>query len=282
MTDYERIAKAIDFIVAHAGEQPALDDIARHLHLSSYHFHRLFSRWAGISPKRFLQVLTVSHAKALLRKSSSLLEVTGALGLSSSARLHDHFIALEAATPGQFKRRGLGLRICHGSHETPFGPAFVAGTEHGICQLSFLPARDAGTALAELKSTWDAAQIVKAPDQTERWVAAIFRDQNADNRPLSLLVSGTNSQVNVWRAQLRIPPGLVATYGQVASMIGKPHASRAVGQAVGANPVSLVIPCHRVIRSSGVIGNYRWGSTRKRAMLARESAGNTVSDSESA
>jgi AraC family transcriptional regulator, regulatory protein of adaptative response / methylated-DNA-[protein]-cysteine methyltransferase len=268
MSDYERIAEAIDYITTHVNEQPSLDDVARHLNLSPHHFQKLFTRWAGVSPKRFLQSLTVSHAKTLLADSMSLMDATNELGLSSPARLHDHFVTLEAMTPGEYKTGGKDLSINYGVHETPFGYAFIAVTDRGVCQLSFLDDKKDTQSIIELEEKWSLATIKESNKITKEIIDSIFSDKAID--PLSILVKGTNFQINVWKALLKIPYGKLITYGQLANKIGNPKASRAVGSAVGANPIAYLIPCHRVIRSSGVIGEYRWGSIRKRSMLSRE------------
>jgi AraC family transcriptional regulator, regulatory protein of adaptative response / methylated-DNA-[protein]-cysteine methyltransferase len=270
MSDYERIADAIDYITSHVNEQPSLDDVAEHLNLSPYHFQRLFTRWAGISPKRFLQTLTVKYAKALLNESLSLMDASNELGLSSTARLHDHFVKLEAITPGEYKSNGLGLKINYGVHETLFGYAFIAVTDRGICQLSFMNDKKDIQRIIELEEKWSSATISESKKLTKPAVNLIFSKEKK-RQSVPVYVQGTNFQINVWKALLEIPQGKLTTYGQLAKTIGNPKASRAVGTAVGANPVALIIPCHRVIRASGVIGEYRWGNTRKRSMLTWES-----------
>jgi AraC family transcriptional regulator of adaptative response/methylated-DNA-[protein]-cysteine methyltransferase len=273
-SDYDRIARAIEFIVASAASQPRLDEIAAAVHMSPFHFQRLFSRWTGVTPKRFLQVLTVERAKSLLRQARPLLDVSESLGLSSSSRLHDHFVQLEAVTPGQYGRAGEGLSIEHGVHTTPFGPVFVAVTPRGVCKLSFVGEAGPETEIEALRSHWRAATFASNADATAAVVERIFAsaDERGRDTPLSLHVSGTNFQVNVWRALLQIPPGQVASYSEVAAAVGRPRAVRAVGRAVGSNPVSFLIPCHRVIRQSGELGGYYWGPVRKHAMHAWESA----------
>jgi AraC family transcriptional regulator, regulatory protein of adaptative response / methylated-DNA-[protein]-cysteine methyltransferase len=272
MTDYERVAEAIRFIEGQVTAQPSLAEIADHIHLSPYHFQRLFSRWAGISPKRFLQALTVEYAKQLLDTSPSLLEVSGQLGLSSASRLHEHFIQLEAVTPGEYRRRGAGMDIRYGVAETPFGLAFIATSDRGICQLGFLENSDCADELERLEKSWHEARLIENDADIRRLAKSIFSHEGGTNRPLSLLVSGTNFQINVWRALLNIPEGKLVSYAQVADVIGRSDAVRAVGNAVGANPVAFLIPCHRVIHSSGKLDGYRWGGTRKRALVAWESA----------
>jgi len=271
MSDYDRVASAIEYIQENIRRQPELKEVAEHVHLSPYHFQRLFSRWAGVSPKRFLQALTVEHAKQLLDESLPLLEISDQLGLSSSSRLHDHFVNLEGVTPGEYKEQGADLEIVYGVAETPFGFAFVANSKRGVCRLAFLGNEDPSDEVRRLEAIWSKASLVENPDAIRKISDAVFSNTRKPDRPLSLLVSGTNFQINVWRALLNVPSGSVISYAQLASGIGRPGSARAVGNAVGANPVAFLIPCHRVIHASGKLDGYRWGSTRKRAMIAWES-----------
>lgn len=272
MSDYARIADAIRFIASQVERQPTLDEIAAHVHLSPFHFQRLFSRWAGVTPKRYLQVLTLERAKALLQESRPLLEVADTLGLSSGSRLYDHFVQLEAVTPGEYKQRGAGLVIDHGVHDTPFGQAFVALTPRGVCNFSFLDDKAPEAPLAALAHSWPEAELREAPSRTQGVIHTMFDGSKTPDRPISLHVSGTNFQISVWRALLQIPPAKVVSYAQVANAIGNPKAARAVGLAVGANPVALMIPCHRVIQQNGKLGGYHWGETRKQVIHAWEAA----------
>ena len=272
MTDYDRIAKAISFIIDHVHCQPTLDEVAAHVYLSPFHFQRLFSRWAGVTPKRFLQVLTLAHAKQLLKESKSILEVSDDLGLSSGSRLYDHFVHLEAVTPGEFRKGGAGLTIEYAVHGTPFGDAFIAMTPRGICSLAFLADEGLDGHVADLYKMWPHAEIYENDKSTLNAIEMMFGQNMTLDRPLSLYVSGTNFQISVWKALLQIPQGMVASYGQVAAAIGQPRAARAVGLAVGTNPVAFLIPCHRVIQQSGKLGGYRWGETRKQALYAWETA----------
>jgi len=271
-SDYERIAAAIRFIERNAPDQPTLADIASELGLSTFHCQRLFHRWAGVSPKRFLQFLTVQHAKQLLGQAKSVLYTTYEVGLSSPARLHDHFVSLEAVTPGEYKTRGAGLRIGYGIQPSPFGSMFLATTQRGVCWLSFLSDEPAERELASLKRFWQGAEFSPDKEGTGAMAKRIFRRQENENGSLTLLVKGTNFQINVWKALLRIPPGLLCSYSQVARAIGNPSASRAVGRALAVNPVAYLIPCHRVIRKVGIPGDYRWGDIRKKALIAWETA----------
>lgn len=275
MSDYDRIAQAIMFINRKTEEQPTLDQIAAHVNMSSYHFQRMFCQWVGVTPKKYLQILTVERAKLLLSESQSLIEVSDSLGLSSGSRLYDHFVNLEAVTPGEFKKQGKGLLIKYGLHITPFGIVFIGVTLRGVCQLSFMDDEaDSHQHLMLLRQRWPMAEIVEDAMSTEALVTRIFSHHRAIDKPLSLFVVGTNFQVSVWRALLQIPQGDLCSYGQVAAAVGKPKASRAVGTAIGANPIAFIIPCHRVIQQSGKIGGYHWGITRKHAIHAWESARN--------
>ena len=272
MTDYDRIAEAIRFIVSRVDQQPSLQEIAAQLHLSPFHFQRLFSRWTGVTPKRFLQVLTLERAKQLLHDSASLLEVSDSLGLSSGSRLYDHFVQLDAVTPGEYKQGGAGLTIDYAIRDTPFGKAFIAATPRGVCRFGFIDPDDQTEALRELQRHWPKAGLRENHEATQVIVNTMFDGQSKPDRPLSLHVSGTNFQIHVWKALLQIPPARVVSYTQLANAIGRPHAARAVGNAVAANPLAFLIPCHRVIQQSGKLGGYHWGETRMHALHAWEAA----------
>ncbi|MBK7895391.1 MAG: methylated-DNA--[protein]-cysteine S-methyltransferase [Anaerolineaceae bacterium] len=271
--DYGRIEAAIHYLEQNFQAQPTLTEIAAHVGLSDYHFQRLFSRWAGTSPKRFLQFLTIQHAKKLLAESQTILDATYEAGLSSPSRLHDLFVTHEAITPGEFKQKGAGLTIQFGFHDSPFGDCLIALTERGICGLQFVAGGDRAAALAELKASWPQARFVADEGATRPFIHPIFNLSEAEEKPsLPLYLKGTNFQIQVWQALLKIPVGTAVSYGTVAQLIGSPKASRAVGSAVGSNPVGYLIPCHRVIRQAGNLGQYRWGSSRKKAILGWESA----------
>ncbi len=271
--DYQRIAKAIAYLSDRALDQPDLTTVARAAHMSEFHFQRVFTRWAGISPKRFVQFLTVEHAKRQLLDSKPVLETALDSGLSSSGRLHDLFVSAEAATPGEFKSRGEGMRIDFGFHPSPFGPCLLGVTTRGVCWLSFLDGDDQRTAVRELKSHWSGARLHENPDATRSVAAQIFCGfKSKPNQSLSVVLLGTNFQIKVWRALLTIPTGAVTTYEQIGALVGAPRSARAIGAAVGRNAIAYLIPCHRVIRKTGTLGGYRWNEDRKRTMLGWEAA----------
>ncbi len=271
--DYSRIEKAIRFLENNIHARPPLSEIARSANLSEYHFQRLFKRWAGISPKRFLQFLTVEHAKKILQQSKSLLDATYAAGLSSPGRLHDLFVAVEAVTPGEFKRKGAGLKITYGFHSSPFGECLLAITDRGICGLSFVLRGNRTRAFRDLKIKWEDAEFAENPKATQSVFQRIFPSTNHKGvQRLSLFLQGTNFHIKVWEALLRIPRGSLISYEDLAARVGKPGAARAVGNAVAQNPIAFIIPCHRVIRKVGAFGDYHWGAARKKAMLAWEVA----------
>lgn len=269
--DYERVARAIDYLRRNAASQPDLAAAARHLHLSEHHFQRLFTRWAGVSPKRFVQYLTLEHAKTRLASTRGVLDLAGAVGLSGPGRLHELFVTLEAVSPGEYKASGAGLALRYGVHESPFGAALVAITARGICGLHFVDGAREG--IERLRRDWPDAELCKDTAATAPVAERIFRPLSSPpGRPLALLVKGTNFQVKVWRALLELPVGALASYGDLAGRIGASGSARAVGTAVGANSIAWLIPCHRVIRESGALGGYRWGTERKAAMLGWEAA----------
>ena len=269
--DYPRIETAIRFLADHVDEQPTLSTVAAEVGLSPFHLQRVFKRWAGISPKRLLQLLTVEHAKEMLDESSSVLDAAYETGLTSPARLHDHFVALEAVTPGEYKRGGAGLEVGYAFHDSPFGEMFLAATERGVCRLTFPADDERDDEVAGLAERWPGATLRSDPAATGELARRVF-DGLGSGKPLRLLVQGTNFQIAVWRALLSIPEGEVTTYSRIAEAIGRPRAVRAVGNAVGANPIAYLIPCHRVLRQIGALGGYRWGPARKQALLAWESA----------
>ncbi len=268
--DYLRIEQAIVYLENHYKDQPGLEQVAANIGLSEYHFQRLFTRWAGVSPKRFLQFLTKEGAKELLDQSENLLDTTHQVGLSSLGRLHDLFVTTEAVTPGEYKSRGAGVIIRYGIHPTPFGKAVIATTERGICHLSFVQTSE-GDAIDQLVADWKQAKMIEDYKATAPLIEPIFDLRyNQRGKPLNVHLRGTNFQLKVWEALLQVPAGAVTTYEGIARQIGQPNATRAVGTAVGHNPIAVLIPCHRVIRKVGEFGNYRYGALRKKALLARE------------
>ena len=274
MNDYERIARVIRYLDEHHTLQPGLDHLSEIAGVSQFHFHRLFSTWAGVTPKDFLQCLTLEHARALLHEGHSVLSAALETGLSGPGRLHDLCVSLEAVSPGELKSGGSGLNFIFGFAETPFGDCLVGESERGICHLTFIDDEGPEAALDELRNRWPEARLRRS-DRTAASLASRIFERPGDNskRPtLRAFVKGTAFQVRVWRALLRVPPGCLVTYGQLAVAIGQPTAARSVGSAVGQNPLAYFIPCHRVIRETGVIGEYRWGPVRKRAIVAWETS----------
>jgi len=269
METYKRIEKAILYLEDNFRRQPGLREVAKSVNLSEYHFQRLFRRWAGISPKRFLQLLTIENTKKLMVDSSSLLDVTYRSGLSSPSRLHDLFVNIEAVTPDEFRNHGAKMNILYGFHPGPFGECFIAITKRGICSLAFIAAGRRKRAVSDLRKTWCYAEVREDTAATRPYAERIFRAKGAHNA-ITLHLKGTNFQIKVWQALLKIPRGSLISYESVARKIGRPKAVRAVANAVASNPVAFLIPCHRVIRKTGVIGDYRWGSARKKAILTWE------------
>ena len=268
--DYGRIAAAIETMVAAVSKgeaAPSLARLAGQANLSPFHFQRMFKRWAGVSPKQFAAYLTLEHAKTTLEQSTSVLGTAFDVGLSGSSRLHDLFVAVEGMTPGEYKSQGRDLVIRHGVQDTPFGPALILVTDRGVCGFDFITGTEA-RALKQARARWPLSRFVADPDGTATVAANMFGATD----DLRLLLRGTNFQIQVWSALLRIPPAAIASYGAVAKAVGKPKAVRAVGSALAANPVGYLVPCHRVLRSTGLFKSYRWGAVRRRAMLAWEAA----------
>jgi AraC family transcriptional regulator of adaptative response/methylated-DNA-[protein]-cysteine methyltransferase len=267
--DYRRIEQAIHWLTDHYQEQPSLGRVAEEVGLSEYHFQRLFSSWAGISPKKFLQYLTLSHAKERLAACDSVLDAAYDSGLSGPGRLHDLFVSHEAVTPGEWKAMGLGLTLRYGWHDSPFGDCLMVATERGLCGLGFVLPEGRAATEADLLACWDQARLVEDAAATAPYARLAFGQGGGR---LRLVLRGTPFQLKVWEALLRIPAGAVVSYERLAQHLGKPTAARAVAGAVALNPVSWLVPCHRVIRGTGMITGYRWGPARKRAILAWESA----------
>ncbi|XDA97830.1 bifunctional helix-turn-helix domain-containing protein/methylated-DNA--[protein]-cysteine S-methyltransferase [Sulfitobacter sp. LCG007] len=268
---YQVMRRAIDLIDA-AEEPLSLDALADEMDMSPAHFQRLFSRWAGVSPKRYQQYLMLGHAKSLLRDRFTTLDASNALGLSGSGRLHDLFLRWEAMSPGEYARDGAGLTIFWGWFDSPFGPALVMGTDRGICGIGLSAEKGEAGTLEDLLSRWPKAVFVEDPMRLRPWVLRAFGAQDSRLEPAPLFLIGAPFQIKVWEALLEIPSGHVTTYSEIAQAIGTPRAVRAVGTAVGRNPISWLIPCHRALRKSGGLGGYHWGLPVKRAMLAYESA----------
>lgn len=270
--DADRVERAIRYLNEHYRRQPTLDAVAGAIGLSPYHFQRLFKRWAGITPKRFVQFLTVEHAKAALREGRTVLDASYDAGLSGPGRLHDLFVSVEAVTPGEFRTEGRGLTMQWGIAPSPFGRCLLAQTERGVTHLSFVGSRTDGVLRGELGRQWRDADLVRSDAAVGALAERIFTPRPGDRTPITLAVRGTNFQLQVWQALLRIPPRMLVSYGDVARVINHPDAVRAVASAVARNPVAYLIPCHRVIRSTGAFGAYRWGADRKQAMIAWEAA----------
>jgi AraC family transcriptional regulator of adaptative response/methylated-DNA-[protein]-cysteine methyltransferase len=278
-SDYERVRRIIAFISERWREQPSLEAIADHVGLSTTHVHHLFRRWAGLSPKAFLQAITLDNAKALLSDSASVLDATYELGLSGPARLHDLFVTHEAMTPGDYKAGGQGLTMRFGFHPSPFGEALLIVTDRGLAGLGFVDDGDRAAALADMTRRWPKAEYVEEPAATAPVARRIFSpSQWQAEQPLRVVLIGTDFEVRVWQTLLRIPRDRATTYSDIARHIGKPAACRAVGAAVGKNPVSFVVPCHRVLGRSGALTGYHWGLTRKQAILGWE-AGRSLNGS---
>lgn len=275
MNDYERIARVIRYLDKHHTEQPDLAELAKQAGLSPSHFHRLFSAWAGVTPKDFLQCLTLAHVKESLHNGKSILDSALDAGLSGSSRAHDLCVNLEAASPGEMKSGGEGWTIVAGFTETPFGTCLIAESPRGICHLAFVNPGERDAAWAELEQSWPNAQLSRDDSAAAKLSAQIFtRRGRRSRRALRALVRGTPFQLRVWRALMQVSPGRLTSYGRLAASLGIPQAARAVGSAVGANSLAYLIPCHRVIRETGAVGQYRWGDMRKRALLIWEQAKN--------
>lgn len=272
MNDYARIAAIIGYLDENYRRQPSLEELAQASGLSGSHFHRLFHRWAGVTPKGFLQCLTVEHAKGCLRNSASVLEAALDAGLSGPGRLHDLLVTVEAASPGEVKNGGQGMTIEWGLTESPFGWCSLGWNTRGLCHLAFHETNEDLAVPLELRQNWPNARFQRAEREASRRAKAIFNSDAAAKVPLKAFVRGTPFQLNVWRALLRIPEGCVASYRSIATLVGGPNSARAVGAACAANPVAYLIPCHRVIRETGVVQGYRWGAARKQALLAWESS----------
>jgi AraC family transcriptional regulator, regulatory protein of adaptative response / methylated-DNA-[protein]-cysteine methyltransferase len=269
--NFRRITRAIEYISANFREQPNLDRIAAEVHLSSFHFQRMFTEWAGVGPKKFLQYITVEYAKKMLKENNAtLFDAAVETGLSGTGRLHDLFVHIEGMTPGEYKNGGENLMIHYNFADSPFGNLLIASTPKGICHLAF--ADDKILALETLKENFPRADFKNKAEPMHQQALSFFSRNRKEYNPVKLHVKGTGFQIKIWEALLKIPMGHLTTYGEIATRIGQPKASRAVGGAIGDNPVAYLIPCHRIIRSSGIIGQYHWGNARKTAIIGWEAA----------
>ncbi len=269
--NYDRIAEAIGYIREHFQSQPSLDEVAGRVHLSPYHFQRMFTDWAGVSPKKFLQYISVEHAKGVLRdQQATVYDAAYEAGLSGTGRLHDLFVSIEGMTPGEFRNGGAELEINYSFAESPFGPLLVASTTKGICHMAFVD--DGPAAFADLRARFPNARFQQMTDLIQQNALYIFTQDWNRLKQVKLHLKGTDFQLKVWETLLKVPMGALTTYKDIAGRLGNSKASRAVGTAVGDNPVAFLIPCHRVIQSSGIIGQYHWGANRKTAMIGWEAA----------
>jgi len=267
--NYQRIARAIEYINQHFRRQPSLSEVADHVHVSPFHFQRLFTDWAGTTPKKFLQYISLEHAKQILRRDATLFDATMETGLSAPSRLHDLFVKIEGMTPAEYKNGGRNLTIHYSFAESPFGNLIVASTTKGVCHMAF--GDDQKMAFDDLVGKFPNATFQQRVDQLQEAALAIFRKDWTGLSTVKLHLKGTDFQLKVWECLLKIPMGRLSTYSEIAKRIGREKAGRAVGTAIGSNPVAFLIPCHRVIQSSGALGGYRWGLTRKSAMIGWES-----------
>jgi AraC family transcriptional regulator of adaptative response/methylated-DNA-[protein]-cysteine methyltransferase len=274
LRDYDQIRRAIAFLTQAWTEQPGLDELASHLGLAPTQCQKLFKRWCGLSPKEFVQAITVNRARTLLNESASVLDAAFEVGLSGGGRLHDLFVSHEAMTPGEYKRRGEGLEMAYGFHASPFGEALLIATRRGLAGLAFVDEDKGETAqdtLADMMRRWPKARFVQAPDRTAPFARLVFNPTDwSRDRPVRLVMIGSDFEVRVWETLLKIPMGRAVSYGDIACHLGRPTAARAVGAAVGRNPISFVVPCHRVLGRDGSLTGYHWGLTRKRALIGWE------------
>lgn len=269
--NYQRVATAIEYLTENFKRQPDLQEVAAQVHLSPEHFQRMFTEWAGVSPKRFGQYLTLDFLRSKIHEFPNVQDAAEAAGLSAQSRVYDLFVNIEGVTPGAFRQGGAGLVIDYGYHSTPFGMCFIAVADRGVCALSFVDEDRQRNEFELFQQKWRFAQLRHAPENTQAYLHAVFAP-GKDLKRLTVLAQGTNFQLKVWEALLRIPQGALSTYEQIARAVGSPKAVRAIGSAVAANPVGFLIPCHRVIRKAGQIGEYHWGSARKTAMIGWEMA----------
>lgn len=277
IVNYRRIERAIGFLTDNFKSQPDLDEIAKQVHMSPFYFQRLFMDWVGISPKKFLQYLTLDYLRDKIRETANVMEAAEIAGLSSQSRVYDLFVNIEGVTPDQFKRAGKGLEIFYGYHASPFGMCFIAVAEKSICSLRFIDEERKRDEYELFSEQWHFASLVHKPDFTQAYVKKIFQFHKDRPDSMNLLVQGSNFQLKVWEALLKIPFGSVATFQQIADSIDQPNSARAVGSAVVSNPILYLIPCHRIIFKDGTVGDYHWGKVRKQAMIGWEMAKNEES-----
>jgi AraC family transcriptional regulator of adaptative response/methylated-DNA-[protein]-cysteine methyltransferase len=271
LSDYEAVRRAVEFISRHWRDQPSLDQIAEAVGMPALSLQRLFTRWAGLSPKAFVQALTLDHARALLADSASVLDATYEVGLSGPGRLHDLFVTHEAMTPGAYKARGEGIEIRWGFHASPFGRSLLMATDHGLAGIAFADSGEEAAALADMQARWPRARYIEDEAATAPFASRVFDPEAwTPDRPLRLVMIGSDFELRVWETLLKLPLGKATTYSDIAAHIGNPKAARAVGAAVGKNPLSFVVPCHRVLGKGGDLTGYHWGLTRKRAILGWE------------
>ena len=268
--NFQRIQAALEYIGTHFQDQPDLETIASQVHLSPFHFQRMFEKWAGVSPKKFLQYLTLKYARQKLKEGASVLDAAYASGLSGTGRIHDLFVTLSAVSPGEYKNGGENMVISYSFVSSPFGELILAETQRGICNLMFIDSHKRG--VEDLRIEWPKAQLKEQAGKQAAAIAQFFSEKERAEKPIHLHLKGSSFQIQVWEALLKIPRGNLVAYGDIARHIGKPRASRAVGTAIGANPIAYLIPCHRVIKSVGAIGEYRWGKGRKMALVGWENS----------
>lgn len=270
LINYYRIEKAISYLTENFKEQPDLDEIARKVYMSPFHFQRIFTDWVGISPKKFIQYLTLEYLRNKISETENMIDAAEIVGLSSQSRVHDLFVSIEGVSPQQYKTAGKGLEIFYGYHASPFGLCFIAVTEKGICALKFIDEEKSRNEFELFSQQWQFACLIHKPDYTQQYIQKIFHPDKTNPEKLNLLTQGTDFQIKVWEALLKIPFGSVSSFQQIAQLIGQPEAARAVGSAVGKNSILYLIPCHRIISGDGTLGNYHFGKVRKQAMIGWE------------
>ncbi|MCD0469754.1 methylated-DNA--[protein]-cysteine S-methyltransferase [Flavobacterium sp. JAS] len=270
LINYYRIEKAIGYLTDNFKEQPDLDEIARKVFMSPFHFQRIFTDWVGISPKKFIQYLTLEYLRNKISETENMMDAAEIVRLSSQSRVHDLFVSIEGVSPQQYKTAGKGLEIFYGYHASPFGLCFIAVTEKGICTLKFIDEEKSRNEFELFSQQWQFAYLIHKPDYTQQFIQKIFHPDKTNPEKLNLLTQGTDFQIKVWEALLKIPFGSVSSFQQIAQLIGQPEAARAVGSAVGKNSILYLIPCHRIISGDGTLGNYHFGKVRKQAMIGWE------------